>query len=125
MKRSQKICAFIEAYRIIQKDIKVVRPTRYVRAKQAEFDILYGQGTSREGEVVDLGVLHGFVDKAGAWYSYNGEKIGQGKDNARDFLKANPAMSAEIENKIREKLGVRLLEESAPVASKKDEAQGS
>jgi len=95
--------------------------------KQAEFDILYGQGTSREGEVVDLGVLHGFVDKAGAWYSYNGEKIGQGKDNARDFLKANPAMSAEIENKIREKLGVRLLDPAAqaPVAIKKNEVEDS
>jgi len=90
-----------------------------------KFDILYGQGTSREGEVVDLGVLHGFVDKAGAWYSYNGEKIGQGKDNARDFLKANPAMAAEIENKIREKLGVRLLDEAAvaPVAKKKNEVE--
>ena len=98
--------------------VKVVKNKVSPPFKQAEFDILYGQGTSREGEVVDLGVLHGFVDKAGAWYSYNGEKIGQGKDNARDFLKANPAMAAEIENKIREKLGVRLLEEAsaAPAA---------
>jgi recombination protein RecA len=71
--------------------------------------------------------LHGFVDKAGAWYSYNGEKIGQGKDNARDFLKANPAMSAEIENKIREKLGVRLLDAAAqaPVAKQKNEVEDS
>ena len=106
--------------------VKVVKNKVSPPFKQAEFDILYGQGTSREGEVVDLGVLHGFVDKAGAWYSYNGEKIGQGKDNARDFLKANPAMSAEIENKIREKLGVRLLEESVPAAaSKNDEAKGN
>lgn len=105
--------------------VKVVKNKVSPPFKQAEFDILYGQGTSREGEVVDLGVLHGFVDKAGAWYSYNGEKIGQGKDNARDFLKANPAMSAEIENKIREKLGVRLLEEAAaaPVSKKKNEAE--
>jgi len=66
--------------------VKVVKNKVSPPFKQAEFDILYGQGTSREGEVVDLGVLHGFVDKAGAWYSYNGEKIGQGKDNARDFL---------------------------------------
>ncbi|MCR2746385.1 recombinase RecA [Limnobacter parvus] len=105
--------------------VKVVKNKVSPPFKQAEFDILYGQGTSREGEVVDLGVLHGFVDKAGAWYSYNGEKIGQGKDNARDFLKANPAMSAEIENKIREKLGVRLLEEAAaaPVSKKKNEVE--
>lgn len=105
--------------------VKVVKNKVSPPFKQAEFDILYGQGTSREGEIVDLGVLHGFVDKAGAWYSYNGEKIGQGKDNARDFLKANPAMSAEIENKIREKLGVRLLEEAsaAPAAKKKNEVE--
>ncbi|BET25270.1 RecA protein [Limnobacter thiooxidans] len=107
--------------------VKVVKNKVSPPFKQAEFDILYGQGTSREGEVVDLGVLHGFVDKAGAWYSYNGEKIGQGKDNARDFLKANPAMSAEIENKIREKLGVRLLDAAAqaPVAKKKNEVEDS
>jgi recombination protein RecA len=105
--------------------VKVVKNKVSPPFKQAEFDILYGQGTSREGEVVDLGVLHGFVDKAGAWYSYNGEKIGQGKDNARDFLKANPVMAAEIENKIREKLGVRLLEEAAaaPVSKKKNEVE--
>ncbi|WP_138518657.1 recombinase RecA [Limnobacter alexandrii] len=105
--------------------VKVVKNKVSPPFKQAEFDILYGQGTSREGEVVDLGVLHGFVDKAGAWYSYNGEKIGQGKDNARDFLKANPVMAAEIENKIREKLGVRLLEEaaSASVPKKKNEVE--
>jgi recombination protein RecA len=105
--------------------VKVVKNKVSPPFKQAEFDILYGQGTSREGEVVDLGVLHGFVDKAGAWYSYNGEKIGQGKDNARDFLKANPVMAAEIENKIREKLGVRLLEEAAaaPVTKKKNEVE--
>lgn len=107
--------------------VKVVKNKVSPPFKQAEFDILYGQGTSREGEVVDLGVLHGFVDKAGAWYSYNGEKIGQGKDNARDFLKANPAMSAEIENRIREKLGVRLLDAAAqaPVAKKKNEVEDS
>ena len=105
--------------------VKVVKNKVSPPFKQAEFDILYGQGTSRDGEVVDLGVLHGFVDKAGAWYSYNGEKIGQGKDNARDFLKANPVMAAEIENKIREKLGVRLLEEAAaaPVTKKKNEVE--
>ena len=105
--------------------VKVVKNKVSPPFKQAEFDILYGQGTSREGEVVDLGVLHGFVDKSGAWYSYNGEKIGQGKDNARDFLKANPVLSAEIENKVREKLGVRLLEEAAkaPVSKKKNETE--
>ncbi|HEX4844231.1 MAG TPA: recombinase RecA [Limnobacter sp.] len=101
--------------------VKVVKNKVSPPFKQAEFDILYGQGTSREGEIVDLGVLNGFVDKAGAWYSYNGEKIGQGKDNARDFLKANPAISTEIENKIREKLGVRLLGEG--LSSVKNEVE--
>ncbi|MCQ8894851.1 recombinase RecA [Limnobacter humi] len=89
--------------------VKVVKNKVSPPFREAEFDILYGQGTSREGEIVDLGVLHGFVDKSGAWYAYNGEKIGQGKDNAREFLKANPAMAMEIENKIREKLGVRAM----------------
>ncbi|HEX4918474.1 MAG TPA: recombinase RecA [Limnobacter sp.] len=97
--------------------VKVVKNKVSPPFKQAEFDILYGQGTSREGEIIDLGVLNGFVDKAGAWYSYNGEKIGQGKDNARDFLKANPAIATEIENKIREKLGVRLMGEGASKVS--------
>jgi recombination protein RecA len=72
--------------------------------KQADFDILYGEGISREGEIIDLGVQHGFVDKAGAWYSYNGERIGQGKDNVRQFLKEHPDIATSIETKIREKL---------------------
>jgi len=74
--------------------------------KQAEFDILYGEGISREGEIVELGVLHKFVEKAGAWYAYKGEKIGQGKDNAREYLKEHPEVSVEIENKIRDAVGV-------------------
>lgn len=97
--------------------VKVVKNKVSPPFREAEFDILYGQGTSREGEVIDLGVTHGFVEKSGAWYSYQGEKIGQGKDNSREFLKANPAMSLEIENKIREKLGVTLVDpNSKPVA---------
>ena len=74
--------------------------------KQAEFDIMYGTGISREGEIVDLGVKAGVVDKAGAWYSYDGAKIGQGKDNVREFLKSNPALAQEIEQKIRANMGV-------------------
>ena len=74
--------------------------------RQAEFDILYGEGISREGEVVDLGVTAKIVDKSGAWYAYNGEKIGQGKDNSREFLRENPDLAREIENKIRDSLGV-------------------
>ena len=74
--------------------------------KQAEFDSMYGAGISREGEIVDLGVKAGVVDKAGAWYSYDGAKIGQGKDNVREFLKSNPTLAQEIEQKIRANMGV-------------------
>ena len=89
--------------------VKVVKNKVAPPFKQAEFDILYGEGISREGEVVELGVLHKLVDKAGAWYSYQGEKIGQGKDNAREYLKEHPEMAIEIENKIRAVAGVTAL----------------
>jgi RecA/RadA recombinase len=69
--------------------------------KQAEFDILYGEGISREGEIIELGSNLKLVEKAGAWYSYKGEKIGQGKDNARDYLKEHPEIADEIDAKIR------------------------
>ncbi|MBN9696814.1 MAG: recombinase RecA [Zoogloea sp.] len=81
--------------------VKVVKNKVAPPFRETLFDILYGEGTSREGEIIDLGVIHKFVDKSGAWYAYNGEKIGQGKDNAREFLKANPHIAREIENKIR------------------------
>lgn len=84
--------------------VKVVKNKVAPPFKQAEFDILYGEGTSYEGELISLGVKEGFVDKAGAWYAYNGDKIGQGKDKARNFLKDNPQIAAEIDTKIREKL---------------------
>ena len=77
--------------------------------KTAEFDILYGEGTSREGEIIDMGVNAKILEKSGSWYAYNGEKIGQGKDNAREFLRENPDLSHEIENKVRESVGVPLL----------------
>ena len=89
--------------------VKVVKNKVAPPFKQAEFDILYGEGISREGEVVELGVLHKLVEKAGAWYSYKGEKIGQGKDNAREYLKEHPEMAIEIENKIRAAAGVVAL----------------
>ncbi|HPB74845.1 MAG TPA: DNA recombination/repair protein RecA, partial [Chromatiaceae bacterium] len=84
--------------------VKVVKNKVAPPFKQAEFDILYGEGVSREGEIIDLGAQHGIIDKSGAWYSYGGTRIGQGKDNVRVYLKENPAMAAEIEAKIREKL---------------------
>jgi recombination protein RecA len=76
--------------------------------KTAEFDILYGEGISREGEVIDLGVEAKIVEKSGSCYAYKGEKIGQGKDNAREFLRENPDIALEIENRVREALGVPL-----------------
>jgi recombination protein RecA len=86
--------------------VKVVKNKVAPPFKQAEFDILYGIGISREGEIVELGVAHKLVDKSGAWYAYNGEKIGQGKDNAREYLKEHPEIAKEIEAKIRAAVGV-------------------
>jgi recombination protein RecA len=88
--------------------VKVVKNKVAPPFRQAAFDILYGEGISREGEVVDLGSELNIVEKSGAWYSYNGERIGQGKDNAREFLRAHPEMALEIENKIREAKGVNV-----------------
>jgi len=89
--------------------VKVVKNKVSPPFKTAEFDILYGQGISREGEIIDMGVEAKVLEKSGAWYAYNGEKIGQGKDNSREFLKENPELAFEIENKVREALGIRLL----------------
>ncbi|QDO89282.1 recombinase RecA [Ornithinimicrobium ciconiae] len=86
--------------------VKVVKNKVSPPFKQAEFDILYGQGISREGGLIDMGVEHGFVRKAGAWYTYEGDQLGQGKENARQFLKDNPDLADEIEHKIKTKLGV-------------------
>ena len=86
--------------------VKVVKNKVAPPFRQAEFDILYGEGISREGEVLELGVNHGVLEKSGAWYIYNGDRLGQGKDNCREFLKENHAMALEIEQKIREKAGV-------------------
>jgi recombination protein RecA len=89
--------------------------------KTAEFDILYGEGISREGEIIDMGVNARILEKSGAWYAYNGEKIGQGKDNAREFLRENPDLAFEIENKVRESLGVPLLAGAVTAAGDKPE----
>ena len=87
--------------------VKVVKNKVSPPFKEAIFDILYGEGVSREGEIIELGVANKFIDKSGAWYAYQGEKIGQGKDNAREFLREHPDMAQEIEAQIREKLGVK------------------
>ncbi len=98
--------------------VKVVKNKVSPPFKEAYFDILYGQGISREGEIIELGVAHKLVDKAGAWYAYNGEKIGQGKDNAREFLREHPEIAHEIEAKIRAAVGV-----NNPVMTEEDEAE--
>jgi len=89
--------------------VKVVKNKIAPPFKEAHFDILYGEGTSREGEILDLGADTKVVEKSGAWYSYNGERIGQGKDNARNYLKERPELAREIENKVRAALGVPEL----------------
>ena len=98
--------------------VKVVKNKVAPPFKTAEFDILYGEGTSREGEVIDLGVQCGIVEKSGAWYSYSGERIGQGKDNAREFLKERREMALDIENRVREHFGVS----ARPASGAKQEA---
>ena len=101
--------------------VKVVKNKVSPPFKQAEFDIMYGAGISRQGEIIDLGVQAGIVDKAGAWYSYNGNKIGQGKDNVREYLKEHPDMAFEIENRIRENLGI--ISQAQSIAPTSDEAE--
>jgi recombination protein RecA len=86
--------------------VKIVKNKVAPPFRTADFDILYGEGISREGEILELGVNHGVVEKSGAWYTYQGDRLGQGKDNARDFLRENRALARDIEARIREKAGV-------------------
>ncbi|MFJ8435712.1 recombinase RecA [Kitasatospora sp. NPDC094019] len=86
--------------------VKVVKNKVAAPFKQAEFDILYGVGISREGGLIDMGVEHGFIRKSGAWYTYEGDQLGQGKENARNFLRDNPQLADEIERKLKSKLGI-------------------
>ena len=99
--------------------VKVVKNKMAPPFKKAEFQILYGEGISREAELIDLGVEHGFVEKSGAWYSYGSDRIGQGKDNVREFLKQNPDIANDIEAKLRGKLltkaGAAVEEETGEV----------
>jgi len=103
--------------------VKVVKNKVAPPFRQAEFDILYGDGISLEGELLELGVIHGVVEKSGAWYLYNGDRLGQGKDNCRDFLKENTAMAREIEQKIREKAGVIKPVAKAEVADEDNKVE--
>ena len=93
--------------------VKVVKNKVAPPFKQAEFDIIYGQGISREGSLIDMGVELGIIRKAGAWFTYDGDQLGQGKENARNFLRDNPDLADEIEKKIKEKLGIGATLEAA------------
>jgi recombination protein RecA len=99
--------------------VKVVKNKVSPPFKTAEFDILFGEGISREGEIIDMGVEAKILDKSGAWYAYRGEKIGQGRDNAREFLRENPDLAHEIENRVREGLGISLLAGTVPAPAAK------
>ena len=102
--------------------VKVVKNKMAPPFKQAEFDILYGQGISREGSLIDLGVEHGIVRKAGAWFTYESDQLGQGKENARNYLKRNPEVASEIERRLRIQLGVD--KDAAAEAGKDDVPEG-
>ncbi|OGT47837.1 MAG: recombinase RecA [Gammaproteobacteria bacterium RIFCSPHIGHO2_12_FULL_41_20] len=97
--------------------VKVVKNKVAPPFKQAEFDILYNQGISREGEILNLGVIHGLIEKSGAWFSYSGQRIGQGKENARQFLKENGTIAKEIETKIRTRLLTTTSQQQQPVVA--------
>ena len=106
--------------------VKVVKNKMAPPFKQAEFDILYGQGISKEGGIIDLGVEHGFVKKSGAWYTYEGDQLGQGKENSRNFLKDNPELAEEIEKKVMTKLGIGVPADEgdqSPAVAAEDESQ--
>ena len=89
-----------------QTRVKVVKNKVAPPFQKCEFDILYNEGISKEGELIDMGVEHKLVEKSGAWYSYNSERIGQGRDNVREFLREHPDMASEIENLVRQKMGL-------------------
>ena len=96
--------------------VKVVKNKVAPPFKQAEFDILYGEGISREGEIIDMGVAHRVIEKSGAWYAYQGDRIGQGKDNCREYLRDRPDVARDIENKIRAAVGLPGREPAAAAA---------
>jgi recombination protein RecA len=99
--------------------VKVVKNKVAPPFRQAEFEILYGEGTSREGEIIELGVAQNLIDKSGAWYSYNGDRIGQGKENVRQFLREHPEITNEIDKQLRERL---LVPVGKPAAASPEEA---
>jgi recombination protein RecA len=104
--------------------VKVVKNKVAPPFREAEFDILYGSGISKEGELVDMAAEHNIIEKLGAWYSYNGERIGQGRENARDLLKANPRIADEVEVKVRAKLSVKAAPPDNAIAAATEDEDG-
>jgi recombination protein RecA len=105
--------------------VKVVKNKVAAPFREAEFDILYGEGISKEGDLIDLGVDHKIIEKSGAWYTFDGERMGQGRENARQFMKDNPDIRAEIDSRLRQGLGLPVLEriEAKPKGDKADVVQ--
>ena len=101
--------------------VKVVKNKVAPPFKQAEFDIVYGQGISREGSLIDLGVEEGLIRKAGAWFTYEGEQLGQGKENARTHLRRNPEVALEIEQRLKAKMGIGVKSGDAPAPAAADD----
>jgi len=104
--------------------VKVVKNKLAPPFKEAEFDILYGTGISREGELVDLGSEMGIMEKSGAWYSFNGERIGQGRESAKEFLREHPETAKEVAGKILEKVGLKRAGTEAPAPERKEKTKG-
>jgi recombination protein RecA len=105
--------------------VKVVKNKVAPPFREAEFDILYGTGISKEGELIDIGAEQGIIEKTGAWYAFDGERIGQGRENARDFLREHPEVAAAIEGKVRTKSGLKADTMSAPEAGNGSGAEGA
>ena len=104
--------------------MKVVKNKLAPPFREAEFDILYGKGIAREGELVDLGSEMGILEKSGAWYSFNGERIGQGRENAKEFLRQNPEAAKELTARVLEKASIKPPEMDPGTQEKKDKTRG-
>ena len=125
--RQGRYCVVVDEVLGNQTRVKVVKNKVAPPFKQTEFDILYNEGISKHGELIDLGVEVGCIEKSGAWYSYGTDRIGQGRDNVREFLKENPEIADEIEAIIREKKSIKLSDpkESKPKPKPKPESEPS
>jgi recombination protein RecA len=106
-----------------QTRVKVVKNKVAPPFREAEFEIMYGAGISRNGEIIDMGVAHGMIEKSGSWYAYKGERIGQGKENAKTYLDTHPAIAKDVEARLREKLLPAKRSQAGKVDADKVEAE--